>query len=141
MATKTFKDRIAATMQKEDSAVEKRFTNADSIMSRITDTTKKGSAKPQVKSAKKTAVRNSGKQPVPQKAERVIRDNYTIPESDYAVIAQIQQRCMKTEGLYVSKSELIRAGLRSLQQMSDKQVTALVKQLTKMKPGRKTYST
>jgi hypothetical protein len=71
------------------------------------------------------------------KADRVLRDSFTMPSSDYALIARIRQRCMKL-GIGVNKSEILRIGLQALDAMNEKQLDAVVKGLSRVKPGRPT---
>src|SRR2546425_10019669 len=49
--------------------------------------------------------------------EKVMRDGFTIPAEDYALIAQLQATGLEA-GLAVSKSAVLRAGLHALKAMS-----------------------
>jgi hypothetical protein len=42
--------------------------------------------------------------------EKVVRDSFTMPKSDYERIAVLKQKCLDA-GVSVKKSELLRAGL------------------------------
>jgi len=44
--------------------------------------------------------------------ERLIRDGFTIPESEYDLIAAIKKRCL-SKGMAVKKSEVLRAAIIS----------------------------
>jgi hypothetical protein len=44
------------------------------------------------------------------KKEKVVRDSFTMPKSDYEKIAALKQKCLDA-GVSVKKSELLRAGL------------------------------
>jgi hypothetical protein len=44
------------------------------------------------------------------KKEKVVRDSFTMPKSDYKKIAVLKQKCLDA-GISVKKSELLRAGL------------------------------
>ena len=44
------------------------------------------------------------------KKEKVVRDSFTMPKSDYEKIAALKQKCLAA-GVSVKKSELLRAGL------------------------------
>ncbi|QLG89936.1 hypothetical protein HQ393_12680 [Chitinibacter bivalviorum] len=70
----------------------------------------------------------------PKKA-KLVRDSFTFPESDYALIAATKQRVIAA-GVEVKKSELIRAGLLALSAMDDVKLLALVNSLEKIKTGR-----
>lgn len=66
---------------------------------------------------------------------KVIRDSFTLPQDDYAKIAELKQACLKA-GLHVKKSELIRAGLRLLSKLDATQLHAELDALEKIKTGR-----
>lgn len=44
---------------------------------------------------------------------KLVRDGFTMPESDFALIATLKSRAIET-GREVKKSELLRAGLQAL---------------------------
>ena len=71
------------------------------------------------------------------KPHRVLRDSFTMPSSDYALIESIKQRCMKF-GRGVNKSEVLRAGLQALAAMTEKQLQEIFRALSRVKPGRPT---
>lgn len=66
---------------------------------------------------------------------KVIRDSFTLPQDDYAKIAELKHACLKA-GLHVKKSELIRAGLRLLSKLDEAQLHAEMSALEKIKTGR-----
>jgi hypothetical protein len=69
------------------------------------------------------------------KKPKLVRDSFTIPELEYAQLAELKQRCLDA-GLAVKKSELLRAGLQALVLMPS---DILVKQfdlIEKLKTGR-----
>lgn len=66
---------------------------------------------------------------------RVIRDSFTMPEKDYDLIGEIRTRCLG-KNLMVNKSEVMRAGLQALCEMSDEQLATLMRSLEKVKTGR-----
>lgn len=67
--------------------------------------------------------------------EKLVRDSFTMPRADFALIDQLKQRGMgfKRE---TRKSELLRAGLRALAAMDDAALQALLDTLPKVKTGR-----
>ena len=78
------------------------------------------------------------KQPEPEKPKnrkRVIRDSFTLPTDDYELITTIRERCLDNRST-INKSEVIRAGLHALNEMSDEELLAVVDSLTKIKTGR-----
>lgn len=69
------------------------------------------------------------------KKEKVVRDSFTMPESDYARLATLKQKCLAA-GVPIKKSELLRAGLLMLEAASDKNLLAAVKSVETIKTGR-----
>ena len=60
------------------------------------------------------------------KKEKVVRDSFTMPKSDYAKIAALKQKCLDA-GVAVKKSELLRAGLLLLEaEPLDRMLEAMV---------------
>lgn len=102
------------------------------------------STKPAVKRASKAVTpRNRPAKPAKKsrpekKAEgkvKVVRDSFTMPQSDYDMIAQLKQKALKS-GVHVKKSELLRAGLQALSKLSAAQLQKAVSSLEKIKTGR-----
>ena len=50
--------------------------------------------------------------------QRVIRDSFSLPANDYALISTLRERGLKA-GVHATKSELVRAGLRVLLEMKE----------------------
>ncbi len=73
--------------------------------------------------------------PKRQKKEKVIRDSFTMPKSDYEKIAALKQKCLEA-GVSVKKSELLRAGLLMLEAAADKRLLAAVEAVETVKTGR-----
>ncbi|CAH2793287.1 MAG: FIG00458480: hypothetical protein [uncultured Caballeronia sp.] len=69
------------------------------------------------------------------KKEKVVRDSFTMPKSDYAKIAALKEKCQKN-GIRVKKSELLRAALVLLDSAPEKLVVETVKALETVKTGR-----
>ena len=80
--------------------------------------------KKEKKSAAKTEVKG-----------KVVRDSFTMPQDDYAKIANLKQSCIKA-GLHVKKSELLRAGLRALDTLTVAQLKQAIGKLDTIKTGR-----
>lgn len=66
---------------------------------------------------------------------KVVRDSFTMPQNDYAKIAELKQVCQKA-GLQVKKSELLRAGLHALGKLSVAQLKQTIAQMEQIKTGR-----
>lgn len=70
-----------------------------------------------------------------QKKIKMVRDSFTMPEDDYAKIAELKKKCLKA-GIHIKKSELLRAGLTYLTKLSKPALLNTVKQVEKIKTGR-----
>ncbi len=73
--------------------------------------------------------------PAEEKKPKVIRDSFTLPADDYAMLSQLKQACLK-DGVHVKKSELVRAGLRVLVRLDSAQLLAEIASIEKIKTGR-----
>ncbi|KXU95010.1 hypothetical protein CR51_25795 [Caballeronia megalochromosomata] len=69
------------------------------------------------------------------KKEKVVRDSFTMPKSDYAKIATLKEKCQKN-GVRVKKSELLRAALAMLDAAPEKRLVEAIKALETVKTGR-----
>ena len=69
------------------------------------------------------------------KKEKVVRDSFTMPKSDYAKIAALKEKCLEA-GVSVKKSELLRAGLLLLESAPSKRLLAAVSAVETVKTGR-----
>ncbi|MHB9839333.1 hypothetical protein Q8F57_031405 [Paraburkholderia terrae] len=87
------------------------------------------------KTASAPATAAEKKARVKKEKEKVVRDSFTMPKSDYAKIAELKQRCLDA-GLSVKKSELLRAGLNLLAVSPAKRLIAAVQELEAVKTGR-----
>jgi hypothetical protein len=63
-------------------------------------------------------------------------DLFSMPPDDHAIIAQMQDKCLKA-GIAATKSQIVRAGLHALRDLSDEEVAALVAGLEQLKPGKR----
>ena len=66
---------------------------------------------------------------------KVVRDSFTMPQSDYELIAELKQKALKA-GLHVKKSELLRASLQTFSKLSATQLKSAITSLEKIKTGR-----
>ena len=103
--------------------------------------------------AKKTPVASAGKtakpapaavpkQAAPVKAEKpkkpkLVRDSFTIPKLEYAVLDELKLRAAKS-GKPAKKSEVLRAGIKALAAMSDAAFSAALSAVPLVKTGRPT---
>jgi hypothetical protein len=105
-----------------------------------------------VKTAAKPAAKAAIKQPVKRMSKaftilatekkakkehkiKVVRDSFTMPQSEYQKIADIKAASLKA-GLHVKKSEVLRAGLQALAALTPLQLKRALAGLEKVKTGR-----
>jgi hypothetical protein len=69
------------------------------------------------------------------KKPKLVRDSFTIPKTEYAVLEMLKQRAAKA-GAPAKKSELLRAGIQALASMQDSAFLAAVSAVPKLKTGR-----
>ncbi|MFT7774822.1 hypothetical protein [Roseateles sp.] len=72
--------------------------------------------------------------PCPERA-RLVRDGFTMPEDDYALLKALKSRLHEV-GREAKKSELLRAGLRALAEMDAPSLAAALDRLAPVKTGR-----
>jgi len=84
------------------------------------------------KTAKTLKVEKESKREAPQK---VVRDSFTMPKDDYAMIAVLKKRATEM-GLVARKSELLRAGLKALIALNPTQLKTRLAAVEKIKTGR-----
>jgi hypothetical protein len=75
------------------------------------------------------------KQAVKQKKPKLVRDSFTIPKAEYAVLDELKQRTDKLSRS-AKKSELLRAGIKILAALSDAALLTALAQVPIIKTGR-----
>ena len=69
----------------------------------------------------------------------VVRTQFSFPVEDHQLIETLQTRGLR-QGLRLTKSQIVRAGLRVLDAMTAREFGEVVEQSKPMKPGRKPSS-
>lgn len=105
----------------------------------------KVAAKASPKTAPKTGARVTTPAVVPTRAAqdkpvkppklRLVRDSFTMPEADFALVAALKSRALGL-GRAAKKSELLRAGLQLLSQQEPTALLACLDRLQPIKTGR-----
>jgi hypothetical protein len=75
--------------------------------------------------------------PTKLKKPKLIRDSFTMPESEYVAIAALKKRCLDL-GVAAKKSEVLRAAVAGLAKLNDAKVVAAIQSLAAIKTGRPT---
>jgi len=65
----------------------------------------------------------------------LVRDSFTMPEDEYAVLADVRQACLRA-GVDVKKSELLRIGVALLGQLDLNTLQTVLAALPQLKTGR-----
>ncbi len=71
----------------------------------------------------------------PEQAPRLVRDSFTMPANDFALIAELKARALAGRRA-AKKSELLRAGLRALRALAPKALVQALNGLEPVKVGR-----
>ncbi len=98
----------------------------------------KPSAKATAKPAEKPLAKAAGKAPrqaAPAPRAVLVRDSFTMPEADYALLAALKQRLLKA-GHEAKKSELLRAALARLAALGDAELLAAARSVPRLATGR-----
>ncbi|MDB5775800.1 MAG: hypothetical protein JWP38_1933 [Herbaspirillum sp.] len=86
------------------------------------------------KSAAKAAKLTTADAPKVKKVKQV-RDSFTMPEPEYAVIAQVKKTCLKA-GFEIKKSDLLRIGVSLISGLDVSTLKVILATLTPLKAGR-----
>lgn len=65
----------------------------------------------------------------------LVRDSFTMPEQEYAVLLEVKQACLRA-GIDVKKSELLRIGVALLGQLDVATLQGVLAALPQLKTGR-----
>lgn len=67
--------------------------------------------------------------------EKLVRDSFTMPEAEYAVLGQVKKTALKA-GFEVKKSELLRVGVALISQIDLATLKKVLASLPQLKTGR-----
>jgi hypothetical protein len=67
--------------------------------------------------------------------EKLVRDSFTMPEQEYAVLGQVKKACLKA-GFEIKKSELLRIGVALISQIDMATLQSVLAGLPQLKTGR-----
>tara|TARA_R110001606_G_C15400859_1_gene652972 strand:- start:2794 stop:3195 length:402 start_codon:yes stop_codon:yes gene_type:complete len=110
----------------DDDAVESFANQAETETQKITQ---------QNKIASTSTTSRAGKKKNKPAASKVKRDSFTMPEDDYELIHKLINKLMKA-GMLMNKGEILRAGLKALNDMSVKELKDVCDQVERIKTGR-----
>ena len=92
-------------------------------------------AKPATKTAAKPAAKTVPAKPTKVKKPKMVRDSFTFPKAEYAVLDGLKMRAAKL-GSPAKKTELLRAGIKAIAAMQDAAFVAALKSVPSLKTGR-----
>ena len=108
----------------------------------------KAAAKPAAKVARKPAAKSAARpaaKPAPATTDtdlpenarkaKLVRDSFTMPEQEYAVLGQVKKACIKA-GFEIKKSELLRIGVALISQLDLATLQNVLASLPQLKTGR-----
>lgn len=106
-------------------------------------TTKKPAAQPaeektvSAPAKKEKASAKPASSPAKEKAKKpkLVRDSFTMPETEYQVLTDVKKACIKA-GFEVKKSELLRVGVALIKRTSTAQLQEILNSLPSLKAGR-----
>jgi hypothetical protein len=143
METDTQKSALSDSLKAE----EKKVMSKESVLPKKNTLSKprtsklKATAKPAKRAVKSNPKKRAIGTASPSKSEKkhtkskVVRDSFTMPENEYNVLAVLKKQCLAS-GLDVKKSQLLRAGLKSLSEMSQASLKKQLSKLDEIKIGR-----
>jgi hypothetical protein len=117
---KSIKSALSDSLKAESDSVAERFKKADSVFLN--------------KETEKNRDHTASEPPV-EASRKVVRDSFTFPMEDVEQIHDLISRCLGS-ALSTNKSEIVRAGLYALKNMTDAELVEAVKVLEKVKTGR-----
>ena len=122
------------TKKTAKSAASKAKSAAKEMPAKKTAALAKLTTKARGKSGVKAAPQQAAKKAKKEK-KKVVRDSFTMPQNEYAKIAEIKAICLKSK-MHVKKSEVLRAGLKALSGLNAAQLKQTLGSLEKIKTGR-----
>ena len=134
--TKPKTPRVAARERVAAAKPSKAVPSAGSAASKVkadAAATSKASVKRAVKPAANGAAAHADGATKPR--HKLIRDSFTIPKSEYAVLESLKLRAAKL-ARPTKKSEVLRAGVAALSAMTDKAFLAALNGVPSLKTGR-----
>jgi len=120
---------LKRSMDEENRDIDRRFEQAERVLG-DRPTEAPPVATPEPAPAADTPAPTTAPPP-----ERVVRDTFTMPRSDQDRLQALRERCLQG-GVAVSRSELVRAGLRLLHSLDDGELLAAVRAVEKVRTGR-----
>lgn len=128
--TKTVATKVVAAKGAAEKPVKRRPAGPAKAASAVKAVkTVKAAAKPEVKAKPEAEPKEK------QKKVKLVRDSFTMPEEEYAVLGEVKKACLKA-GIEVKKSELLRVGVALIRQLDTVKLKEVLAGLPTLKAGR-----
>ena len=119
MVKRDMKSALKGSLLMEEKTVKDRFEKAETLLGEKT----------------KPEISEKGIEKQYEERVKVVRDSFTMPQTDYDLITLLKKRSLQS-GFETNKSEILRAGLLSLNQMTEKDFLEKIQTVEKIKTGR-----
>lgn len=119
MTKKDFGAKLGASVKAQDAAVSDRFDDAESLLSKLP----------------KPGDPTSQQAPAHSKST-VVRNSFSMAESDYAVVEFLRIAAAK-EGVLSTASEVVRAALHAVAGYDGPAIVQALQKLPRLRPGKK----
>jgi len=119
MVKRDMKSALKGSLLMEEKTVKDRFEKAETLLGEKT----------------KPEISEKGIEKQYEERVKVVRDSFTMPQTDYDLITLLKKRSLQS-GIETNKSEILRAGLLSLNQMTEKDFLEKIQTVEKIKTGR-----
>ncbi len=119
MVKRDMKSALKGSLLMEEKTVKDRFEKAETLLGGKTE----------------TEISEKGIEKQFEERVNVVRDSFTMPQTDYDLITLLKKRSLQS-GIETNKSEILRAGLLSLNQMTEKDFLEKIQTVEKIKTGR-----
>jgi hypothetical protein len=143
VATPTASDSISEAIGEVSADAAQRGEVSEEVNEEVTVDVAAAAGKPSpTQKVEKDAVEATLDEAKPAKAkkEKLVRDSFTMPTSEYAAIGNLKKRCLNL-GVAAKKSEILRAAIVTMANLSDTDLVAAIESLEVIKTGRPAKAT
>ncbi len=135
-ATPAVVTQVAATAKTPGKSAAKTKPVSKAKTKVVVKTAAKPVAKPAAKAvAKPVSAKPAAAKPAKVKKPKMVRDSFTFPKAEYAVLDALKLRSAKL-GHPAKKTELLRAGIKAIAAMQDAALLAALQVVPSLKTGR-----
>ncbi len=113
------KSALKGSLSMEEQTVKDRFEKAETLLGE----------------KQAAGIHKKGNEKRKEDQVKVVRDSFTMPQTDYDLITLLKKRALQA-GNETNKSEVLRAGLLALNQMSEAEFLDKITTVEKIKTGR-----